>query len=275
MTEAEFTSFLERGLGLLARYSATGSVHFVCIDWRHMGELLAAGTKVYDTLLNVCVWAKNISGQGSFYRSRHKLVFVFRNGKGRHRNNIMLGKFGRYRTNVWEYPAVRGLSQQQDDEGNLLELHPTVKPVALVADAILHCSARGDLVLDGFLGSGSTLIAANRVGRICYGSELEPRYVDVAVRRWQRHTGDKAVHGPAPASILRRSLFHPAPGVSPPISQLYIVTRKMLPQRRLNGGRGGIRTPDTLSGTPVFKTGAINHSATLPCLDNKSPRQLS
>jgi DNA modification methylase len=194
MSPEEFTQFLESSLGMLAMHSANGAVHFVCMDWRHMGEMLAAGTKVYDTLLNLCTWVKNNGGQGSFYRSRHELVFVFRNGKGRYRNNIQLGQFGRYRSNVWEYPAVRGLSQQQDDEGNLLALHPTVKPVAMVADAILDCSARGDLVLDGFLGSGSTLIAAERVGRICYGVELDPKYVDVAVRRWQRYSGQQAVH---------------------------------------------------------------------------------
>jgi DNA modification methylase len=194
MSAEEFTQFLEDSLGMLARHSTSGAVHFVCMDWRHMGELLAAGARVYDTLLNLCVWAKDNGGQGSFYRSRHELVFVFRKGKWRYRNNIQLGRFGRYRTNVWEYPAVRGLSQRQSDEGNLLALHPTVKPVALIADAILDCSARGDLVLDGFLGSGSTLIAAERVGRVCYGVELDPKYVDVAIRRWQNYTGDAAVH---------------------------------------------------------------------------------
>ena len=119
---------------------------------------------------------------------------MFRNGSVQHRNNIQLGKFGRYRTNVWEYPAVRALTQQQGEEGNLLALHPTVKPVPLVADAILDCSARGDLILDGFLGSGSTLLAAERVGRICCGLELEPQYVDVAIQRWQRQTGESAIH---------------------------------------------------------------------------------
>jgi len=194
MDEAEFTRFLTDSFRLLAQHSTAGSVHFVCMDWRHMHEMLSAGDAAYDTLLNLCVWAKNMGGQGSFYRSQHELVFVFRNGKAGNRNNIQLGKYGRYRTNVWEYPAVRGLSQQHGDEGNLLHLHPTVKPVALVADAILDVSARGDLVLDSFLGSGSTLIAAERTGRICYGIELDPHYVDVAIRRWQRHTGQQAVH---------------------------------------------------------------------------------
>jgi DNA modification methylase len=194
MDEAQFTKFLTDSLGLLARYTISGSVHFICMDWRHLREMLAAGGQAYDTLLNLCVWAKNIGGQGSFYRSRHEFVFVFRNGKSRSRNNIQLGKYGRYRTNVWEYPAVRGLSQQQSDEGNLLALHPTVKPVALVADAILDCSAPGNLVLDSFLGSGSTLMAAQRTGRICYGTEIEPVYVDTAIRRWQRDTGSHAIH---------------------------------------------------------------------------------
>jgi DNA modification methylase len=194
MDEAQFTEFLTSSLGLLARYTISGSVHFVCMDWRHQRELLAAGGQSYDTLLNLCIWVKNNGGQGSFYRSRHELVFVFRNGKSRSRNNIQLGKYGRYRTNVWEYPAVRGLSQQQSDEGNLLALHPTVKPVALVADAILDCSAPGNLVLDSFLGSGSTLMAAQRTGRICHGIEIDPIYVDVAIRRWQNYTGEAAVH---------------------------------------------------------------------------------
>jgi hypothetical protein len=185
MSVAEFTQFLIVVLRHLARHSSNGSVHFICMDWRHQRELLDAGSSIYSDLLNMCVWVKDNGGQGSFYRSQHELVFVFRNGKGKHQNNIQLGRFGRYRTNVWKYPGVRGLSQQQGEEGNLLALHPTVKPVALVADAILDCSVPGDLVLDSFLGSGSTLIAAERVRRTCYGMELEPRYVD---------TGENAVH---------------------------------------------------------------------------------
>ena len=193
MSDAEFVSFLTTSLGLLARFSSSGSVHFVAMDWRHMGDLLTVGKEVYDVLLNLCVWAKDNGGQGSFYRSQHELIFVFRNGKGKYRNNIQLGQYGRYRTNVWQYPGANTLSRQ-GDEGNLLALHPTAKPVALVADAILDCSARGDLVLDSFLGSGTTLIAAERVGRICHGIEIDPHYVDVAIKRWQRHTGNDAVH---------------------------------------------------------------------------------
>jgi len=193
MSESEFISFLTSSLQLLARHSSNGSVHFICMDWRHLGELLSAGRQAYDSLLNVAVWVKNNGGMGSFYRSRHELVFVFRNGHDQHRNNVQLGRYGRNRTNVWEYPNASTLSKTAD-EGNLLALHPTVKPVALVADALLDCSARGDLVLDPFLGSGTTLIAAERSGRSCSGIELEPGYVDVAINRWQRYTGEHAVH---------------------------------------------------------------------------------
>lgn len=192
MDEFQFTAFLISVLKLLARFSIAGSVHFVCMDWRHVGELTTAGKQIYESLLNVCVWVKNTGGMGSFYRSRHELVFVFKNGKGQNRNNIQLGRYGRNRTNVWEYPSAVTLSRTSE-EGNLLALHPTVKPVSLIADALLDTSARGDIVLDPFLGSGSTLIAAERTGRICYGIELDPLYVDVAMRRWQRYTGDQAV----------------------------------------------------------------------------------
>ncbi|HEY6767706.1 MAG TPA: site-specific DNA-methyltransferase, partial [Candidatus Sulfotelmatobacter sp.] len=194
MSELEFVAFLTTSLRLLASHSAGNSVHFVCIDWRHMGELLAAGKQIYDAFLNLCVWTKNTGGMGSFYRSQHELIFVFRNGKGSHRNNVQLGQYGRNRTNVWEYPGINTFSKQ-GEEANLSALHPTVKPVALVADAILDCSNRGDVVLDSFSGSGSTLMAAERVGRICYAMELDPLYVDVAIRRWQRLTGDFAIHG--------------------------------------------------------------------------------
>lgn len=193
MSEEQFTTFLSESLSLLARYSRPGSVHFICMDFRHIGELTMAGKRVYDTLLNLCVWVKDNGGMGSFYRSRHELVFVFRNGKASHRNNIQLGRFGRNRTNVWEFPGVNTMSKQSE-EGNLLALHPTVKPISLVAEALLDCSAPKEIVLDAFLGSGTTLLAAQRTGRVCYGIELDPRYVDVAVRRWQNMTGLQAVH---------------------------------------------------------------------------------
>lgn len=193
MSEFQFISFLASSLKLLAQYSVSGSVHFVCMDWRHVGELHTAGKQVYGSLLNACVWVKNVGGMGSFYRSQHEFVFVFRNGEGKHRNNIQLGRFGRNRTNVWEYPSINTISKS-GVEGNLLALHPTVKPVALIADALLDCSSRGDIVLDAFLGSGSTLIAAERTGRICCGIEIDPLYVYTAIRRWQRQTGDQAIH---------------------------------------------------------------------------------
>ena len=192
MTEAEFIDFLRRALGLLGRHSQVGSVHFICMDWRHVGELLTAGKQTYDTLLNLCVWAKDNGGMGSLYRSQHELVFVFRKGLESHRNNIQLGKFGRNRTNVWRYPGVNTLSRS-GDEGNLLALHPTVKPVAMIADAILDCSAPGDIVLDNFCGVGSTILAAERVGRSCYAIEIDPLYVDTAVKRWEKRTGKQAV----------------------------------------------------------------------------------
>jgi DNA modification methylase len=192
MTEAEFVRFLSRALGLLEQYSKNGSVHFICMDWRHAGELLTAGKQTYETFLNLCVWAKDNGGMGSFYRSQHELVFVFRKGLDSHRNNIQLGKFGRNRTNVWRYPGVNTLSRS-GDASNLLALHPTVKPVAMIADAIMDCSAPGDIVLDNFSGVGSTILAAERVRRICYAIEIDPLYVDTAVRRWEKQTRKQAV----------------------------------------------------------------------------------
>lgn len=193
MTAGQFTHFLTTALSLLARHSSGGSLHFVCMDWRHQLELLTAGNQTYSELKNLCIWVKSNAGMGPLYRSQHELVFVFKNGTAPHRNNIELGRYSRNRTNVWEYPGINTLSKQ-GEEGNLLALHPTVKPVALIADAILDCTARGDVVLDSFLGSGSTLIAAERVGRICYGMEIDPAYVDTAIRRWQKYTGEHAIH---------------------------------------------------------------------------------
>jgi DNA modification methylase len=192
MSESEFVDFLSSSLSLLERHSSDGSVHFICMDWRHAAEVLLAGKRAYDTLLNLCVWTKDNGGMGSFYRSQHELVFVFRKGKGSHRNNVQLGRFGRNRTNVWRYPGVNTLSKS-GSEGNLLALHPTVKPVAMIADAILDCSARGDIVLDNFAGVGSTILAAEKVGRVCYAIEIDPLYIDTAVKRWEKHTGEKAV----------------------------------------------------------------------------------
>jgi DNA modification methylase len=196
MTPARFTRFLTTVLQLLARHSIAGSLHFLCMDWRHQLELLTAADRVYSELKNLCVWVKDNAGMGSLYRSQHELIFVFKNGSAPHRNNVELGQYGRNRTNVWHYPHV-GNFGRIGEEGNLAALHPTVKPVGLIADAILDCSARGDVVLDPFLGSGSTLIAAERIGRLCYGIELDPLYVDAAIRRWQHFTGESAVHAAA------------------------------------------------------------------------------
>ena len=193
MSEAQFTSFLTIVCGLMVRNSNAGAIHFVCIDWRHMGELISAGKATYSELLNLCVWCKHNAGMGSFYRSQHELIFAFKAGRGRHRNNVQLGRFGRNRSNVWSYPGMTSFGRG-GEEGNLAELHPTVKPVKLVADAILDCSARGEIVLDPFLGSGTTILAAERVGRICFGMEIDPLYVDAIVRRWQAHTGGAAIH---------------------------------------------------------------------------------
>ncbi len=193
MDEAEFTAFLTRALGLLAGHSFDGSLHFICMDWRHMGELLGAAKQAYTELKNLCVWTKDNAGMGSLYRSQHELVFVFKHGRDPHQNHIQLGRYGRNRSNMWSYPGVNSFSRS-GSEGNLLALHPTVKPVALVADALRDCSSRGEIVLDAFLGSGTTLIAAERTGRICRGLELDPLYVDTTVRRWQALTGQHARH---------------------------------------------------------------------------------
>jgi DNA modification methylase len=199
MTEAEFTEFLHKTFSNLKIASMPGSIHFICMDWRHLKELLTAAERTYTELKNVCVWAKESGGQGSFYRSQHELVFVFKSGRTEHRNNVQLGQYGRYRTNVWHYPRVN--SRGSNAEESHLLLHPTVKPVAMVADAIMDCTARNEIVLDAFLGSGTTLVAAEQVGRICYGIELDPTYVDLAVRRWQTFTGNTALHAESMCSF--------------------------------------------------------------------------
>jgi DNA modification methylase len=193
MSSPAFQVFLARSLRNLAAFCLSGALLYVCMDWRHMAELLAAGREIDAELLNVCIWCKDNAGMGSLYRSQHELIFVFKTGNGPHRNNVQLGRFGRNRSNVWRYPGVNSFSRKTE-EGNLLALHPTVKPVALVSDAILDCTARRNIVLDGFLGSGTTLIAAERTGRRCYGTEIDPAYVDTIIRRWQKLTGDTVVH---------------------------------------------------------------------------------
>jgi DNA modification methylase len=193
LTKSEFREFLRSSFAMLSQFSSPGSVHYICNDWRHIQEVTEASADIYDEFLNLCVWTKDNGGMGSMYRSQHELVFVMRNGKALHRNNVQLGKYGRNRTNVWRYPGVNTLSKSKE-EGNLLALHPTCKPVAMVADAFLDCTKRGDIVLDSFLGSGTTLMAAERIGRVFRGIELDPIYVDTAIRRWQRYSGETAVN---------------------------------------------------------------------------------
>ena len=191
LTPAQFQSFLTTSLGHAATWSVDGAIHFVCIDWRHQRELLAAGDRIYTKLLNLCVWNKTNAGMGSLYRSKHELIFVFKVGKAPHINNVALGRYGRHRTNVWDYVSQNALNGTSKGK---LALHPTVKPVAMIADAMRDCSNRGGLILDPFGGAGTTLIAAERTGRRARVIELSPIFVDVSIERWQRFTGGTAVH---------------------------------------------------------------------------------
>ena len=190
MIRPQFTSFLQTVFGYLVAHTINGSIHFICIDWRHLFEMTMAGEAVFSELKNVCVWNKSNGGLGSFYRSKHELVFVWKSGTAAHINNFELGQHGRLRTNVWDYAGVNSFRKGRMDE---LELHPTVKPVAMVIDALRDCSRRGSVVLDPFCGSGTILIAAERTGRRARALEIDPAYVDVAVRRWQTFAGQNAV----------------------------------------------------------------------------------
>jgi DNA modification methylase len=189
MSQAQFTAFLQSVFSHLAAYSVDGSIHYQCMDWRHCSEILAAGAAGYRELKNICVWAKNNGGMGSLYRSQHEFVFVFKSGTAPHINNVELGKHGRYRTNVWSYAGVNSFGGDRSD----LALHPTVKPVAMVADAIRDCSHRKGIVLDAFVGSGTSLIAAEKTGRRGYGIEIDPAYCDVTIRRMRAVCGLEAV----------------------------------------------------------------------------------
>lgn len=193
MTTKEFTDFLKTAMTVMAGHVNAGAIVFICMDWRHIRELTDAAIEARFALQNLCVWDKGVGGMGSLYRSQHELVFVYKVGNAPHTNNVQLGRFGRNRTNVWPYAGANSFARKTE-EGNLLALHPTVKPVALVADALLDASKRGDRVLDPFMGSGTTILAAEQTGRIAYGIELDPHYVDVAIQRWQRKTGQQAVH---------------------------------------------------------------------------------
>ena len=193
MTEAEFILFLTTFLRHTACHAKDGALLYICMDWRHLAELLTAASGANLVLKNLAVWVKDNAGMGSLYRSQHELILILKHGTAAHQNNVELGRHGRNRTNVWHYPGINTL-RRISDEGDLLALHPTVKPVALVADALLDTSSRGSIVLDPFAGSGTTLIAAERVGRRCYAMELDPLYVDTIIERWQRYTGDTAHH---------------------------------------------------------------------------------
>lgn len=186
MSEDEFRTFLADTLGACAKVSRDGAVHFVCMDWRHMDDVTAAVSGIYDDLLNICVWNKSNAGMGSLYRSKHEMVFVYRVGSAPHTNNVELGKHGRNRTNVWDYASVNSMRGSRRED---LDLHPTVKPVAMVADAYCDVTRQGELVLDIFLGSGTSLIAAERIGRRFRGLDIDPAYVDLAMKRWTDLTG--------------------------------------------------------------------------------------
>lgn len=189
MSKAQFTGFLADTLGNIARVMRDGAIAYVCMDWRHMGEMLCAGEACFTELKNLVVWNKTNGGMGAFYRSKHELIFVFKQGTAAHTNSFGLGDTGRYRTNVWDYAGISSLSASRAEE---LAMHPTVKPVTLIADAIKDCSRRGEIVLDGFGGSGSTLIAAEKTGRSARLLEYDPLYCDRIIRRWEAWTGKKA-----------------------------------------------------------------------------------
>ena len=192
MSPTEFTAFLQRAMTHAHQWSAPGSVHTWAMDWRHVVEIGAAGQAVYERFLNMAVWMKNQPGMGSFYRSQHELFFLFAQGGAPVRNNVQLGRFGRSRSNVWEYPSAASLARTAE-EGNPLAMHPTVKPLALICDILLDTSIKGDTVVDPFAGSGTTLIAAEKLGRKARVIELDPAYCDTIIRRWQRWTGETAV----------------------------------------------------------------------------------
>jgi DNA modification methylase len=185
MSPEEYRAFLATTLGNGLTVSASGALHYVFIDWRHVDTLIGVGRELFDAMLNLLVWDKVTPGQGSFYRSQYELIGLFRAAGGPHRNNIQLGQFGRNRSNVWSRPGMNSFGQGRMDA---LQSHPTVKPVGLIAEAILDCTAPGEFVLDQFAGSGTIFLAAEKVGRTALGMEYEPGYVEVAIRRWQAVT---------------------------------------------------------------------------------------
>ncbi len=190
MSEEAFTAFLAKAMGLMAQHSAEGSLHMTCMDWRHLYELLTAGRGVFAELKNIVVWNKTNGGMGSLYRSKHELITVWKHGQAPHINNVQLGVYGRGRTNVWDYAGANAFGADRDET---LAMHPTVKPIGLVADAILDCSHKGGLVCDNFAGVGTTLLAAEKTGRDGYAIELDPAYCDIALERYRKMTGDVPV----------------------------------------------------------------------------------
>lgn len=192
MTKDGFTGFLRTSFERMAEHSVDGAIHFVCMDWRHMGEMLSAAEGVFSELKNLCVWAKTNAGMGTFYRSQHELVFAFKSGTAPHINNFGLGETGRHRSNLWTYAGANTFRTGRMED---LEAHPTVKPVDMISDAIMDCSKRGGLVVDAFAGSGTTLLATARTGRVGAGIEIDPAYVDLIVRRLEKETGENAIHG--------------------------------------------------------------------------------
>jgi DNA modification methylase len=190
MSDPEFQNFNRKWMGTCLPYVMDGGLLATFIDWRGLEHVHAAATSLGLDQLNLIVWSKTNGGMGSLYRSQHELFPIYKKGLETHVNNINLGKRGRYRTNVWTYPGASSLSS---DARKGLEFHPTVKPSAMLEDALLDVTERGDLVIDPFLGSGSTLIAAHQTGRICYGVELDRHYVDLIVSRYEQLTGQKAV----------------------------------------------------------------------------------
>jgi DNA modification methylase len=191
MSSDKFTIFLVTSIGAMSDPCEDGAVLVLFMSWHHLKELLIACDRLGLTLLNICVWAKTNAGMGSLYRSQHELVLIVKKGKAPHTNNVELGKHGRYRSNVWNYAGMNTFGAERDEA---LRLHPTVKPLALVADAIKDVTHIGDLVLDGFLGSGTTLLAAEQCRRRCCGVEIEPGYVDVTLKRWMDITREQPVH---------------------------------------------------------------------------------
>ncbi len=188
MSEAEFTDFLAEVFTMHVNYSIDGSIHFICMDWRHIMEILHAGKSVYKEFKNMIVWNKNNAAMGSFYRSKHELIFVFKNGTKSHINNFRLGSNGRYRTNVWDYPSAN--STKAGDEKEMLKDHPTPKPIDLIADAIIDCSNENNIILDSFSGTGTTIIASEKTHRQCRAIELDPKYCDLTVRRYSKYMVD-------------------------------------------------------------------------------------